>query len=59
MPFYLATSELERAEWLATQGRVEEAEPLLAEARAIFEQLEAAPWLERTERVGTLRGVPA
>ena len=30
------------------QGRRDEAEPLLAEARETFEQLEAAPWLERT-----------
>ena len=31
--------------WSGPSGR---AEPLLAEAREIFEQLEAAPWLERT-----------
>jgi class 3 adenylate cyclase/tetratricopeptide (TPR) repeat protein len=59
MPFYLAVTELEQAEWLSSNGRLQDADPLLEEARAIFAQLEAAPWLERTERVGTLRGVPA
>ena len=52
MPFYLAVSELEHAEWLAEQGRAEEAEPLLAEAREIFERLGATPWLERADRAG-------
>ena len=33
------------------QGRRDEAEPLLAEAREIFEQLEATPWLERPAAV--------
>ena len=47
LPFYLAVTELEHAEWLAAQGRPEEAQPLLAEAREIFERLEAKPWLER------------
>ena len=28
----------------------EEAEPLLAEAREVFERLEATPWLERAAR---------
>ena len=45
--FHLAVTELEHAEWLVAQGRAEDAEPLLAEARQIFERLEAAPWLER------------
>ncbi len=47
MVFYLGVTELEHAEWLVSQGRRGEAEPLLAEARATFEGLEAAPWLER------------
>jgi tetratricopeptide (TPR) repeat protein len=45
--FYLGAAELEHAEWLASQGRHDEAEPLLAEAREIFERLEAKPWLDR------------
>ena len=58
VPFYLAVTELEHAEWLLEQGRAGEAEPLLAEAREIFERLEAKPWLER---VGALEpdSVPA
>jgi tetratricopeptide (TPR) repeat protein len=51
VPFYLAVTELEHAEWLVAQGRADEAEPLLAEAREIFERLEAKPWLERLSRV--------
>src|SRR5206468_4566043 len=47
MPFWLALTELERAEALLAQGRADEAEPLLDEARQIFERLGAMPWLER------------
>lgn len=49
--FYLAVTELELGEWLLAQGRAEEAEPLIGEARGIFEKLEAKPWLERTAHV--------
>jgi hypothetical protein len=45
-------TELEHAERLAEQGRAAEAEPLLADARQIFERLEAMPWLERAMAVG-------
>jgi hypothetical protein len=45
--FLLASTQLEHAEWLVGQGRPDEAEPLLTEARQTFERLEAAPWLER------------
>jgi hypothetical protein len=38
---------LEHGEWLAERGHDDDAEPLLAEARAIFERLKARPWLER------------
>jgi class 3 adenylate cyclase/tetratricopeptide (TPR) repeat protein len=51
VPFYLAVTELEWSEWLAAQRRGEEAEPMLAEAREIFERLEATPWLERAANV--------
>jgi ATP/maltotriose-dependent transcriptional regulator MalT len=47
LAFYLAATQLEHAEWLAAQGRGDEAEPLLDEARKTFEGLEARPWLER------------
>jgi len=45
-------TQLEHGEWLAGQGRRDEAEPLLAEARETFERLEAAPWLERAAQLG-------
>jgi tetratricopeptide (TPR) repeat protein len=47
VPFYLAVTELEHGEWLVGQARTDEAEPLLAEAREIFERLAARPWVER------------
>jgi tetratricopeptide (TPR) repeat protein len=47
LPFHLAATRLEHVEWLADAGRAEEAQPLLEEAREIFERLEARPWLER------------
>ena len=52
MPFWLAMTELEHAELLSEQGRGSEAEPLLADAREIFERLEARPWLERAAALG-------
>ena len=58
-PFWLAVAQLEHVEWLAARGRVDEAEPLLAEAREIFAGLEATPWLERADRVGEAAHVPA
>jgi hypothetical protein len=51
MPFYLAATELEHAEWLSEQGREAEGEQLLEEAREIFERLGATPWLERVTAV--------
>jgi hypothetical protein len=36
---------------LHAQGRPDEAEPLLAEARETFERLEARPWLERAAQL--------
>jgi predicted ATPase/class 3 adenylate cyclase len=59
MPFYLAAAELEHAEWLSEHGRRSETEPLLSEAREIFERLGATPWLERAEKVGGAVQVPA
>ena len=51
LTFYVAVTELEQAEWLIEQGRAEDAVTLLAEARAVFDRLGAAPWLERAERL--------
>jgi hypothetical protein len=44
---YLVVAQLEHGEWLLSQGRADEPEPLLTEAREIFERLEAAPWVRR------------
>ena len=51
IPFWLAVTLLEHAEWLVGHGQPSQAEPLLAEATEIFERLEARPWLERTRRL--------
>ena len=50
-PFWLAVTELEHGEWLVRHDRAADAEPLFAEAQAIFERLEARPWLERAAEV--------
>ena len=52
LTFYVGLTQLEHGEWLAAQGRNDEAAPLLAEAREIFGRLGATPSLERA-------GVPA
>jgi len=52
LPFWLAASLLEFGEVLVAEGRGDEAAPLLAEAREIFDRLEARPWLERLDRAG-------
>ncbi|HYV02597.1 MAG TPA: hypothetical protein VEM93_09750 [Actinomycetota bacterium] len=49
-PFWLAVTLLEHAEWLGSQQRLDEAEPLLAEAGEVFERLQAKPWLERLQQ---------
>jgi len=49
MPFYVAVTELERAEWLLGQGRAADAEPVMAAARETFERLRAKPWLDRLD----------
>ncbi len=41
VPFWLAVTLLEHAEWLAMDGFAQQAEPLLAEAGGIFERLGA------------------
>jgi hypothetical protein len=52
IPFWLAVTLLEHAEWLARERRLDEVVPLAAEADTIFERLAATPWLERAGRVG-------
>jgi class 3 adenylate cyclase len=61
LAFHYAATQLEHAEWLIAQGRAEEAQPLLAQARETFEQLEAKPWLERlaTAEAATPAKIPA
>ena len=51
IPFWLAMTQVEHAEWLVAQGRPEDAGRLVEEAHATFERLEAAPWIERVSRL--------
>jgi tetratricopeptide (TPR) repeat protein len=46
-PIELAEAHVEHAEWLVSLGHSDQAEPLLAEAEAVFGPLCATPWLER------------
>jgi class 3 adenylate cyclase/tetratricopeptide (TPR) repeat protein len=50
VPFWMAVTMLEHGEWLVDQERAPDARPLLDEARAVFEGLRAAPWLERLDK---------
>ena len=59
VPFELAVVLLEHAEWLAGEGRIDEAAPLAAEAREIFERLRATPYLERLDRLPVAATAPA
>jgi class 3 adenylate cyclase/tetratricopeptide (TPR) repeat protein len=59
VPFYLATTQLEYAEWAAAQGRPDDSARLVTEAREIFDRLGATPWLERAGKVGGPARVPA
>ena len=53
MVFWLAVTQLEHAERLVQHGRSDEAEPLLAEAREVFERLDAAPWVARAAQASS------
>jgi hypothetical protein len=59
VPLWLGGTLLEYGEWLVAQDQVAEAEPLLTEARGLFERLEARPWIERVDRVAGRAHVPA
>jgi predicted ATPase/class 3 adenylate cyclase len=60
LPFHHAVVLTEHGDWLAAQGRRDDAEPLLAEARETFERLGAKPWLDRLDaaEAGTPAQVP-
>ena len=47
--FYVAVTLLEHGEWLLSKGRKRDADDLIQQARATFEELGARPWLERTD----------
>jgi class 3 adenylate cyclase/predicted ATPase len=49
LPFLLACTQLEHAEWLVSAGREDEATRLVADGRETFERLRATPWLERAD----------
>jgi class 3 adenylate cyclase/tetratricopeptide (TPR) repeat protein len=53
--FWLGAVLLEHGEWLVQVDREADAEPLLAEARGIFERLDARPWLERLDALDAQR----
>ena len=59
MPFYLAASTLEYAEWLISHGRTDDATVLASEAREVFDTLGARPWLERATNAAGVAKVPA
>jgi ATP/maltotriose-dependent transcriptional regulator MalT len=59
MPFHLACTELEHAEWLTSSGRHEEASALVADARPTFERLRTTPWLERADALAATLPAPA
>jgi tetratricopeptide (TPR) repeat protein len=58
LPFYLAVTLLEHGEWLQAQDRRQDSEPLLVEAREIFERLDAKPWLERMGQTALVEPEP-
>ena len=51
IPFWVAVTQLEYAEWLTAADRPSEAEPLLLEAVECFKELRAVPWLERASQL--------
>jgi class 3 adenylate cyclase/tetratricopeptide (TPR) repeat protein len=55
VPFALAVTRLEHGQWLAAEQRSEESQPLLTQAREIFERLEAKPWLVRLGQPSPVR----
>jgi hypothetical protein len=58
-PFDLAVALTEHAESLVARGRQDQAAPLRAQAREIFEHLQARPWIERLGPLVKQESVPA
>jgi tetratricopeptide (TPR) repeat protein len=58
-PFWLGVTLLEYADWLQEEGRDDDSTPLLDEAASLFDQLDAAPWLERVRRAQADASVPS
>jgi class 3 adenylate cyclase/tetratricopeptide (TPR) repeat protein len=56
-PFWMAVALFRHGEWLASEGRTDDARLYLDEAREVFERLRAHPWLERLDALGA--SVPA
>ena len=50
MPLWIATTVAEQSEWLQREGRAQQADQITEEAAAIFERLDAKPWLRRVTR---------
>ena len=48
-PYWLARTLLDHGVWLHEQSRADDAEPPLEEARRIFTELRADPWIERVD----------
>jgi tetratricopeptide (TPR) repeat protein len=57
--FWLAVTLLEQAELLVSLDRETDAEPMLVEAREIFERLRARPWLDRVATLTTAQTISA
>ncbi len=49
IPFWLAVTQLEHAEWLLQQSRGREATALFEEAHDTFVRLQATPWIDRAD----------
>jgi class 3 adenylate cyclase/tetratricopeptide (TPR) repeat protein len=55
MRFHVGVALAEYGQWLEREGRAQEAEPALSEAREIFEDLKATWWLDRLHQPATAR----
>jgi class 3 adenylate cyclase/tetratricopeptide (TPR) repeat protein len=51
MPYWLAATLTEHAEWLSAGGRPEKTAGMILEAKEIFVLLQAQPWLDRIDRL--------
>jgi class 3 adenylate cyclase/predicted ATPase len=56
-PFWAAVTRLEAGECALLAGRADEAQVLLAEARATFSELGATPWIDRVDKAARDHGV--